>query len=209
MEISWYGLSCFRITEKGYATVITDPYWPSVGLNLPKLKAEIVTISHDAPGHNYDQGVAGYQKVITGPGEYEIGGVFIIGVATHDDAGQRNVHFLFNYGGITIAHLGDMTKVPTQPQIESLGAVDVLLLPVGGGNSLHAGHAAEVVSILEPKVVIPMHYKTPDLGLNLEGVDRFLKEMGLSDIGFVNSLRITSADLDAEETKIVLLTPKQ
>lgn len=209
MEISWYGLSCFRIVEKGYATVITDPYEPSIGLNFPKIKSEIVTVSHEAHGHNYAEGVTGYQNLITGPGEYEIGGVFIIGVATHDDAGERNVHFLFNYGEITVAHLGDMTKVPTQTQIESLGAVNVLLLPVGGGNSLHAGQAAEVVSMLEPKIVIPMHYKTPGLDLNLEGVERFLKEMGLSDVVPVNSLRLTSADLASEETKVVLLVPKQ
>ncbi|HIP73458.1 MAG TPA: lactamase, partial [Anaerolineae bacterium] len=134
MDITWYGLSCFRITERKHPTIISDPYnGKSVGLPNLKLKGDIVTISHDAPGHNNVTAVSGMAHCLAGPGEYEIGGVFITAIVTDgnsDDA--RNVIYVYDYNGLTVAHLGDMQKVPPQTQIEALEEVNILLVPVGG-----------------------------------------------------------------------------
>lgn len=208
MEITWYGLSCFRLTDRGQTTVVTDPYNGNLGLPPLKLRGDVVTISHDAAGHNYESAVSNRQHSLTGPGEYEIGGVFITGIATHRDVNTRdNILYLFDYGGVTIAHLGDMAKVPTQTQIEALEEVNVLLVPVGGGNSLNAAQAAELVSMIEPNIVVPMHYSIPKLKLELEDVERFLKEMGVTTPEAESSLKVTSSSVP-EETQVVLLEPK-
>lgn len=208
MEITWHGLSCFRLKERNMAAVVTDPYNGDIGLPSLKLRADVVTISHDAPGHNNVSAVSDFEYALTGPGEYEIGGVFITGIPTVQEAHTRqNVLFMFDYDGITIAHLGDMSKVPSQTQIEALEQVNVLLVPVGGGNSLNAAQAAELVSMLEPNIVIPMHYKIPELGLELDEVDRFLNEMGVTEPTEDSSLRLSSSTF-ADETEVVVLQPK-
>ncbi len=208
MEITWYGLSCFRITERKHATIVTDPFGKSFGLPELKLKGDVVTVSHTAKGHNNISAVGSKRHVLDGPGEYEIGGVFITGIATFDNNdGFRNVVYVFDYDGLTVAHLGDMQQVPTQKQIEALEQVNVLLVPVGAGSSLNAAQATELVSMLEPNVVVPMHYKVLGVTLELETVDRFLKEMGVTDVREENSLKITSSRLP-EETETVILMPK-
>ncbi|MCA9970402.1 MAG: MBL fold metallo-hydrolase [Anaerolineales bacterium] len=208
MELTWYGLSCFRITERKLATVVTDPYADSVGLPSLKLRGDVVTVSHNAKGHNNAKGVANYQHVLDGPGEYEIGGVFITGIATNHSASlPHNVLYVFDFDGITVAHLGDMRKVPNQTEIEALEEINVLLVPVGGGRSLSAAQAAELVSMLEPSIVVPMHYRLPGLKVELDGVERFLKEMGVTDPKEEDSLKVTQGRLP-EETETVLLAPK-
>ncbi len=157
MEISWYGHSCFRLAERGKATIITDPFDDTIGYGLPKLKAEVTTISHEAPGHSNIENVKNVQRVINGPGEYEIGGVFIIGAAMHNlesDPPKRNVAYMFDFDGLNIVHLGDLDHVPAQSTIEAMGAVDIALVPVGAGGGLNATQAAEVVGLLEPSIVI-------------------------------------------------------
>lgn len=208
MELTWYGLSCFRLAERKHATVVTDPYNGKLGLPGLKLKADVITISHDAPGHNYAAAVSGAQHNLDGPGEYEIGNVFITGIVTQVTGhANNNVIFLFDYDGLKIAHLGDLDKVPSQTEIETLEEVNVLLLPVGGGNSLNAAQAAELVSMLEPNIVIPMHYHLPGLNLGLEDIDRFLKEIGVTEPTQEDSLKISLTNLP-EETETVILTPK-
>jgi len=212
MEITWYGQSCFRLTERGMATVVTDPFdHKLIGYSPLKLKADIVTVSHDAPGHNNTDAVKGTLHVIDGPGEFEIGGVFITGVQT-DAAGKkakdalRNTLYVFDYDGITVAHLGDPKNVPTQAEVEALGTVNVVLVPVGGGSGLNAAKAAEVVSLLEPNLVIPMHYATPDSKVELDSLNKFLKEMGLgaNTVEKQASLKVTHSSLP-EETHVVTL----
>lgn len=211
MEITWYGHSCFRLTERNYVTVVTDPFDNKiVGYDALKLKAEIVSISHDAPGHNNSAAVKGATQVLTGPGEFEIGGVFITAVQT-DSARTgkaketaRNTIYVFDYDGITVAHLGDLQKIPTQSEVELLGTVNVALVPVGGGNSLNAAKAAEVVSMLEPNLVIPMHYFTPDSKIKLDEINKFIKEMGLSKQEAQPSLKVSRSGLP-DETHVVVL----
>ena len=208
MEITWYGHSCFRLTERGSASVVTDPFDHEVaGYQALKLKADIVTISHDTPGHNFIKGVKGYSHVIDGPGEYEIGGVFITGVRTNggkDEKEPLNTLYVFDYDGITVAHLGDLRAVPTRAQIDALGTVNVALVPVGAGGGLTAAKAAEVVSVLEPDLVVPMHYATGDGKLKLDPLEKFIKEMGLGTIEAEDSLKVTKTGLP-EETRVVVL----
>lgn len=210
MEITWYGHSCFRLTERRMATVVTDPFDSgAIGYSPLRLKADIVTISHDAEGHNYSKAVKGTSHLITGPGEYEIGGVFITAVQTngHDKKNKdelRNTLYVFDYDGITVAHLGDLKQVPSQTQVEALGAVNVALVPVGGGGGLNAAKAAEVISLLEPNLVIPMHYATKDVKFKLDSLDKFLKEMGLSIAQPEPSLKVTRSALP-QETRVVVL----
>ncbi len=211
MEIIWYGLSCFRLTERGLATVVTDPYdHETAGYEPLKLRSDIVTISHDAPGHNYIAGVKGFSHKITGPGEFEIGDVFITGIQTNGHNKNkpdelRNTLYVFDYNGVTVAHLGDLNHVPSQTEIEALGNVHVALVPAGGGSGLNAAKAAEVISLLEPGYVIPMHYATPTCSLDLAPLSKFLKEMGLGKIEAQESLKVTTSTIP-EETKVVVLT---
>lgn len=212
MEITWYGHACFRLRDR-LATVITDPYDNSIGYTLPKLRADIVTVSHEHPDHNYVEGVKGEPKVINGPGEYEVRGIFITGISTfHDRKGGavrgRNTVFLFDFEGLTVCHLGDLGHVPTQSQVEALSDIDVLLIPVGAVSTINAAQAAEVISLLEPRLVIPMHYKTKALNVKLDPVSKFLKEMGLSSVATHDSLKVTKSTLP-EETQVLLLDCKQ
>ena len=217
MEITWYGHSCFRLTERNYATVVTDPYdSKSIGYDALKLRSDIVTVSHDAPGHNNTDAVKGTSHVIDGAGEFEIGGVFITGVQTEgsgsgkkkskkeNEASGRNTIYVFDYDGITVAHLGDLKDVPTQSEIESLGTINVALVPVGGGRGLNAAKAAEVISLVEPNLVIPMHYSTPVAKVSLDNLNKFIKEMGLSTPETQPSLKVTRSGLP-NETHVVVL----
>jgi L-ascorbate metabolism protein UlaG (beta-lactamase superfamily) len=207
VELTWYGISCFRMVERGLATVVTDPFDSSVGLPAPKLKADVITISHDAPGHNHLAAVKGERRVIQGAGEYEIGGVFITGIAMNSSAssnGRANTLYVFEFDGLTVAHLGDLSFVPSQPQIEDLGTVDVALVPVGGGGALNPSQAAEVVSLIEPKIVVPMHYKTGKETLKLGPASRFLSEMGIGQLEPIDALKVSKAGL-SEETQVILL----
>jgi L-ascorbate metabolism protein UlaG (beta-lactamase superfamily) len=189
--------------------VVTDPYdATTAGYSSLKLRADIVTVSHEAPGHNYTNGVKGFSRLITGPGEFEIGGVFITGVQTNHGKRNgdepRNTLYVFDYDGVTVAHLGDLGRVPSQAEIEALGNVSVALVPVGGGGGLSPAKAAEVISVLEPGYVIPMHYGTPASQLKLGPLSKFLKEMGLSETEAQPSLKVTRGSIP-EETRVVIL----
>jgi L-ascorbate metabolism protein UlaG (beta-lactamase superfamily) len=211
MEITWYGHSCFRLTERGMASVVADPYdHRTVGYDALKLKADIVTVSHEAPGHSFVSAVKGQYHLIAGPGEYEIGGVFITGVQTNgtkkrDPNETRNTLYVFDFDGLTIAHLGDLNHVPSQTEIEALGNVHIALVPVGGGGGLNAAKAVEMISLLEPGIVIPMHFGTAAGNIKLASVSKFLKEMGLGAIEPQPSLKITKSSVP-EETKVVVLS---
>ncbi len=208
MDITWLGHSCFRI-KGSHATVITDPYPPGLGYSLGKPTAHIVTVSHQHPNHSYVQGISGEPRQIVGPGEYEISGVLVIGVATfHDTVGGRkqgrNTVYLMEIDEVSVCHLGDLGHVLTAAQVEEIDNVDVLLLPVGGVSTINAPMAAEVVRQLEPKVVVPMHYKTQAISRELEPVGRFLKEIGVKEITPQPKLSFTKSSLPAS-TQVFLL----
>jgi L-ascorbate metabolism protein UlaG (beta-lactamase superfamily) len=220
MEITWFGHSCLRLRDRD-VTVITDPFDKSLGYELPRVRADIVTVSHDHPHHSYLPAVKGEFKVVNNPGEYEIKSVFITGIAHYptrrqrkgdaNEEPQRNIIFVFEFDGLTVCHLGGLTQVPTQTQVEELSNVDVLLVPVGGGASLNAAQAAEIISLVEPYIVVPMHYNIGAAHAGapkLDGVDKFLKEMGVARGETTDMLKVTKGSLP-EETQVVVLNPKQ
>jgi L-ascorbate metabolism protein UlaG (beta-lactamase superfamily) len=221
MEITWLGHSCFRL--KGKETIIvTDPFDPSsVGLSLSEQKADVMTMSHQHGDHNYQLAVkaAGMRElfVIDGPGEYEICGVEVIGWPTFHDNQQgvergKNVVYRYVLDEIRLVHLGDLGHMLDDQLLSDLGEVDVLLIPVGGVYTINHQQAAKVVAAIEPKMVVPMHYKIT--GMNMEvfgelaGVDDFLHEMGGSDLKPVDKLSVKSANLLSEEIEVVVLERK-
>jgi len=213
MEITWYGLGCFRIVERGYPVVLTDPFdEEAVGLRLPRASVDLVTMS--TPSEEPERlHYPGASRVLGAPGEYELGGLFVTAIAAlrvcERGAEQaQTLMYAFDFGGVTVCHLGEVGTLPTQSQMEMLGPVNVLLLPVGLPEGLTPGAASEVVSFFEPEIVVPMHYDVPGLRLPEEPAVRFLREMGVSQIVPVETLQVP-LDSTAEETRIVVLRPLQ
>jgi len=209
MEITWLGHSCIRIRAKE-ATVVIDPCDKSTGYALGRPTADLVTISTDDRAHNYVDGVAGSPRVIKGPGEFEIAGVSVTGVSTSapGNGDGANVAYVFDLEELRIGHLAGIRTVPTSDQLEEMGAVDILFVPVGGGDSLEGPPAAETVSLIEPKLVVPMHYKTDAERAPLTPVDRFLKEMGAQMSDTHAKLSVTRTSLP-EETQVMVLDYKR
>jgi L-ascorbate metabolism protein UlaG (beta-lactamase superfamily) len=208
MEITWYGHACFRLSERN-VVVVTDPFGEDLGYTRPRVRADVVTISHDHAGHDNRIGFRGGPRFFDGPGEYEVKGVFITGITTYHDGRSgatrgRNTVFLFEFNGLTVCHLGDLGHVPTQAQVEALSDVDVLLIPVGGLHTIDGSKATEVISLIEPRLVIPMHYKTPKEKARLHTSANFFKAMGLAPVPPVPELKVTKSSLP-QETQIVLL----
>ncbi len=208
MEIVWLGHSCFRIRGRE-ATIVTDPCPPATGYAIGKPTADIITISHHHGNHDYTKAVAGSPVVLDGPGEYEIHGAFITAVPTyHDDQKGsergRNLAFIVEMEDIRVCHLGDLGHTPTAEQAEEMTGADILLVPVGGGTAIDGAKAAEVVSLLEARLVIPMHYRTEALKDGLDPPDRFLKEMEVTSLEPQPKLSINRSNIPSE-TQVVLL----
>ncbi len=209
MEITWLGHACFRLKGKDSA-VVMDPCPRSTGYKIGRQQAQVVTISHHHETHSYLDAVSGAPKVLDAPGEYEIGGVLLTGVRTYHDAkrgGERgaNTAFVVEMDEVRVCHLGDIGHVPTEEQVERLSDIDVLLIPVGGDSTIDAATAAEIVSQLEPKVVVPMHYATDATGLTaLAPVDVFVKQMGISAPAAQPKLNLTRSNLPFQ-TQVMLL----
>jgi len=208
MDITWLGHSCFKIKGKK-ATVITDPFSPDLGYDLGKQSANVVTVSHQHPGHSYVEGIDNGYKTVRAPGEYEISGVLIVGIAAYHDAQKgekrgKNTVYVMDIDEVSVCHLGDLGHSFTPAQIEQIDNVDILLLPVGGVSTIDATIAAEVVRQIEPQIVIPMHYKTDAISRELAPVDRFLKEMGLKEVEPQDKLTVTKANLPLTTQVVVL-----
>jgi L-ascorbate metabolism protein UlaG (beta-lactamase superfamily) len=223
MKIFWHGHACFQIiTRKRKSaqgnkkiSIIIDPFSEDIGLRLPKLEADILLITHDHSDHNNIEAVSGKPFLITGPGEYEIKDIFIRGIsAYHDESkgkerGQVTIYTI-RAEGITLCHLGDLgQKELTEEQVERIGDVDILMIPIGGKYTISAKESFKIMSQIEPKITIPMHYKIPKLKISLSGLDNFLEVLGLKSIRSETKLSITKKDLPKEEeAKIIVLKPK-
>jgi L-ascorbate metabolism protein UlaG (beta-lactamase superfamily) len=207
MEIYWLGHGCFRLRGRD-ATVVTDPCPPSTGYKIGRVNADLVTISRNKPDSSYRNAITGDAKFLEGAGEYEIGGVLVTGIDTdrkaRDDGFGRNVAYVLDLDDIRVCHLGDITTVPSGDEVEELSAADILFVPVGGGTVLNAEKAAEIVSLLEPKIVLPMLYKTEASSGQLEPVERFLKEMGAETKNLEPRLSISKSGLPSDTTVKVL-----
>jgi L-ascorbate metabolism protein UlaG (beta-lactamase superfamily) len=178
MKLKWLGHSCFLLTSEKGVRVLMDPYNSSIGLAMPGVEADIVTISHNHRDHNNKDAVKGPFKLLDKPGRFEKDGVGIIGVLTaHDDRGGaergNNIIFKVSMDGVNVCHCGDLGHLLTPQQIKEIGPVDVLLIPIGGFYTIDARVAAEVIKQIGPKVTIPMHYKVEGLVYDVQGVEPF------------------------------------
>lgn len=228
MQIIWHGQSCFQIItnpnyqkfgigasqgRNGPLSIVIDPFDETLGLRVPKLEANILLISHDHYDHNNIKTVSGSPFIISGPGEYEIKGIFIQGIPSfHDKVKGRsrgkNTCYTIEAEEIKLCHLGDLGQSElTEDQLSALGEVDVLMIPVGGVYTISGEEASKIISQIEPKIVIPMHYALPKLKVKLEGLEKFLKVMGKKEIEPQNKLSIKKKDLPQEEMEIVVLRP--
>ncbi|MBA3047550.1 MBL fold metallo-hydrolase [Patescibacteria group bacterium] len=212
MIITWLGHSCFKIQDKpgsDGATVITDPFDQSTGLKVPRCEANIVTVSHDHHDHNNIASIKGSPVVISGAGEYEVSNVFIEGAEAYHDEKQgaergKNIMYRIDIDDMSVAHLGDLGHILDAKQLEQFEGTDILLIPVGGNFTIGAKKAVEVVSQIEPRIVIPMHYKVPGLKIDLDGVEKFIKELGLKPT-YEDKLKISKKDLPQEDMELVVL----
>jgi L-ascorbate metabolism protein UlaG (beta-lactamase superfamily) len=209
-EIKWFGHGCFRVRGRE-ATIVLDPVGKSTGYALPRQKADIVTVSHQDPGHNALGQVQEGYFLIDGPGEYEVSDVFITGIRTfHDNKGGAergyNTVYLLELEDLRICHLGDLGHPLTESQVEGLDDVDILLVPVGGGNSLDAQGANEVIGQIEPRIVIPMHYRTASGDAGLQDIEHFCKALGVESPAPQDKFTVRKNDLP-ETVKVVILEP--
>lgn len=219
MHIIWKGQSCFQILTSSLKgeqiSLVIDPFDETIGLKVPKLEASILIITHDHCDHNNTKAIKGDPFLITGPGEYEIKEIFIKGIPVfHDDSQgkERNktTIFIIEKEEMRLCHLGDIgQKELTPDQLEKIGNIDILMIPVGGVYTISGKEASKIISQLEPKIVIPMHYQIPKLKmkLKLEDLDEFLKEMGIKSIDSQKKLLIKKKDLPEEKTEFVVLEP--
>jgi len=217
MTLIWHGQSLFEITtnrgKNGQVNIIIDPFSPELGLRLPKLEGDIVLSTHEHYDHNNTKQVLGNPFLIEGPGEYEIKEVFVRGIpAFHDDSQGKErgriTIFTIEAEEIRLCHLSDLgQKELTSEQLEKIGEIDILMVPVGGTFTISAKEAVKIMSQIEPKIIIPMHYALPKIKPKLDEIDKFLKTMGIKKIEPLNKLTIKKKELSEEEVKIILLNP--
>lgn len=217
MEITYLGHSCFKLSGK-VGTVVTDPYEAMVGWSLPRVSADIVTISHQHPDHNAAVKVGATTRreqpfIISEAGEYEVGGISVFGIPTFHDANkgtERGVNIIMKVllDGIRVCHLGDLGHELTADQLSAVGEVDVVLCPVGGSFTIDPATAVKVVQALEPRIVIPMHFKTAEHDQQVFGdlktLEEFEHEYGSAPAP-IAKLSVDHAKLP-EETELVVLT---
>ncbi|MGI8824521.1 MAG: MBL fold metallo-hydrolase [Chloroflexota bacterium] len=210
MEITYLGHSAFRLRGKD-VSIVSDPFPPSLGLAMGKPSANIVTVSHDSANHSYVKGVGGEPRVIDGPGEYEVSNVLIAGVATSMEpmTGPTNTAYVLRFDDLAICHLGDAHDKLTNQQIEQIGDIHVLLIPVGGGKSLSPVQASDVVAQLEPQLIVPMHFRLAGAEMDgLEPVDHFTREMGVKEFVPEAKLMVTKSSI-GHETRVIVLESRR
>lgn len=204
MQIQYFGLSSFKITSKE-AVTITDPFHKDSGLTPPRGAADILVLSQKNKSlYSATSGISGEPFLVNDPGEYDLKGVTLTGIPLKQESSRVTI-FLIETEDMRILNLSHIKEFNlTEDELESLGEIDILILPVGGNTVLSASQAAKVVNEVEPKIVIPSHYKMPDLILDLDAKEKFLKEMG-GKSETVDKLTVKKKDLQEEGTKVVVL----
>ncbi len=213
MIITWQGHSCFKIQDKlgtEGITLVTDPFDKNVGLKVPNFEADIVTVSHEHSDHNNVDALRGKPFLVNSPGEYDYKNVLIEGIDSYHDEEEgkkrgKNTIYRIEIEDISITHLGDLGHVLESSQLDKLAGTDILLIPVGGNYTLDAKKAVEVISQIEPRIVIPMHYKVEGLKIDLESVDKFIKELGI-EASYEDKLKISKKDLPQDDMELVILS---
>jgi len=214
MNIIWYGQSCFQITsnqsKNGQANIIIDPFDESLGLRAPKLEADILLMTRKDYEHSGAKNVSGNPFVIDGPGEYETKEIFIQGIPVPYSEKEKGFNTIYTIEAeeIKICHLGFFSqKELTDEQVEKIGETDILMIPVGGDDTISAKEAIKIMSQIEPKITIPMYYQIPKLKAKLDGVDKFLKAMGVKKVEPIPKLSIKKKNIASDEAKIIILNP--
>ena len=216
MQITWYGQSCFKIVS-GQTTIILDPFNKNNGLTPPRGKADLLLVSDSLLSEDdYSQIDAGF--VVSGAGEYEVGGIHINGMSVfnysdNNEVIKQSTMYVFDIEGVKICHLSDFSKDQISEFMDKIGQIDILMLPVGGDyktsfgkiKSLNYEKAVEVVSEIDPRVVVPMNFKVPKLKIDLEDVSKFAKAIGVSDSVFVDKYTVKKRDLPSEGQDVVLM----
>jgi len=211
MDLVWLGHASFRLHSHGMV-VVTDPYPPSLGLRMDARAAAIVTVSNSHPNHSAHGAVAGSPRVFRAPGEYEFEQVMVRGVMTPLPEGvpheRRNVAYTIEMDGISVCHLGDLSQPLTARQLDELKPVDVALVPAGARCTLSLDQALQTIQDLDPKVVVPMHFGHGQQGVELDGVEPFLRRLGLEDETAPQPrLVVTSGNLPAD-LRVTLMVPR-
>jgi L-ascorbate metabolism protein UlaG (beta-lactamase superfamily) len=231
MQIIWKGQSLFQIITKpdknSQLSIVIDPFNEGIGLKVPKLEANILLITHRHQDHNNIKAVSGNPFLIEGPGEYEVKGIYIEGIPSWHNSKEgkerlqpslhpptkggplgENTIYTIEAEEMRLCHLGDLgQRELTEDQLNKVGDVDILMIPVGGVYTISAKEAIKIMAQIEPKIIIPMHYQIPKLTLKLEGLDKFLKPLGIKSIETLPKLSIKKRDLSPEEAKIIVLKP--
>lgn len=209
MKIKWLGHSCFKIKDSRGVRILTDPFDDNLGYKVPSVETDIVTISHQHYDHNFIDCVNGEFEVIDKVGNFLIKDVPITGVQTYHDSenGEKrgsNTIYIFEMDGIRICHLGDLGHLLTEAQLELIGKPEVILIPVGGTYTLDGEMAAEVSAQLDPKIIIPMHYKTPKLRLDISTAEDFISRMG-GEVVPTQVIEINKELLDKSSKKVMIM----
>lgn len=209
MNITWYGHACFRIESKE-GSILIDPFNKDIGLKPPKIKDNLILVSHHHPDHDNTSDANPEAFIIDGPGEYEKQGIYVRGIQSfHDKSGGKdrglNTMYVIKCEDLVICHMGDYGQDKFEDhQLEEMGNVDILMIPVGGTYTIDYKEAVEVVKQIEPKIVIPMHYKLKDLKLDVAGPEKFIKEIGLTPEK-IDKLKIAKKNLPIEDIKLIVL----
>ena len=208
MTITWYGQSCFRIETKE-GSILIDPFSKDIGLRPPKIKDDLVLISHEHSDHNNLDGLNDEAFVIRGPGEYERKGIHVQGILSYHDKTNGterglNTMYVIKAEDMTLCHLGDIGQEElTDVQVEAIGDVDALMIPVGGVYTIDYKGALHIISQIEPKVIVPMHYQVPGLSIDLDSSAKFIKEVGLTAES-VDKIKLAKKTLPVEEVKLIV-----
>ncbi len=208
MNITWYGQNCFRIntlkSRNGSVNILIDPFEKEIGLRPPKTEADILLVTHDNK-----RTLSGNFFLINGPGEYDVKGVYIQGIlGKKEEVFENTTIYTIEAEKMKICHLGKLGQKELFPnQIERIGKVDILMVPIGGKETLKADAAVKIMSQIEPKIIIPMYYKIPKLKVKLEGLDKFLKSLGIKSLEPLPKLSIKKKDISEEEVKVIVLKP--
>lgn len=213
LSITWHGVSCFTIKTKIHndeVAIVTDPYDSSCGLRVPKtLSADIVTVSENHPHHNNTEIVKSLRNdkdifIVKNPGEYEVGSIFVYGIPAPTDKKDTNIIYRFEIGGYSVVHLGNLNYELSSKELEAIGDADILFVPVGNEKTIETKKIMDVISAIEPRIVVPMNYKIQNLKTKAEPVEKLLEEIGVKDFEKVKKLKISRKDFE-EDMKVVVI----
>ena len=206
MEIVWFGHASVMLSSAG-AALVADPFPESLGISMAEKRAQIVTVSNSHPNHSSTDGFHDSPRIIDEPGEYEGGGYYVSGMATaagNDGEALVNTVFTIRTEGLIVCHLGDLSQILTPSQAQQLTATDILIVPAGGGCTLDPSRTAELVNMISPRIVIPVHYRTDGVSVDLEPIDSFLGHMGVSEVAPQLRLNVTATNLPRDRRVVVL-----